>query len=713
MKINEIELVNWRQHKQLKINPTGNLIGIIGQNGSGKSNLLKGIQYGLVGEVPGLTKDRLTTWGETDGYVRLIIDDDIKIKRHTVENTVSFDSSKKHARTTTGVNAAVKEVFGLDKDLARSIFVHQAEIDSILFETPAKREQSFQRFCGMGTASNIHRQLGEIIFTKFKEPPNYDEQIESVNKNLVENSVRIVLLRAEQEQNKPALTAQEITQLKIQLTEYTGILHKVDKAITLKNEIDEFTKTIVADDSAFEDLRDKLRHWDIDKLDGEIDGAKAVLEDVKTYQAAKALYEQRQKEKDSLVMPVVSDVELHNLQVQYNSLNKRYIEAQAHITMYNGLLNVIFKTEYCPICDNVISNPLVVRTKLEKQLTEYKAVTCPTDLADRIVVIERNLDKAKSDADRADNSVINAKTRLDALEPLDVDVTKLTIEIVNMEKNRREVQNAILAMKQVEAKLTVNESLYVKKEEEWQSIQGTLLTGLAAFALTAEQLKDLKGVYDIVTNKCNELTDTIDKIIKQTTENSNREGIIGELQRSIDELQKTLKDLETKKAGLVNYAQVIKTLTSVRDWFAWNNGPRSLSVGILSDMAGDINGFLTRFDAPFSIVPNIQEGLSFNVIFHDGRSTGGKDVSADELSGGEKILLATSFRLASYAMFANKLGLLSLDEPTNYLDERNIVKFNSFLEKVKEVASCLNIQIFMATHERSTIPYFDTVIDLN
>ena len=163
---------------------------------------------------------------------------------------------------------------------------------------------------------------------------------------------------------------------------------------------------------------------------------------------------------------------------------------------------------------------------------------------------------------------------------------------------------------------------------------------------------------------------------------------------------------------MVNYSQVVKTLTNVRDYFHYTNGPRALSTGILSDMSSDINGFLDKFEAPFSVIPNTQEGLSFNCIFHDGRSTGSTDANAEDLSGGEKILLATSFRLASYCMFANKLGLLSLDEPTVYLDDRNITKFGSFLEKVKIVSNDLNLQIFIATHERSVIPYLDTVIDL-
>ena len=718
MKINEIELSNFRQHKQLKVNPTGNLIGIIGQNGSGKSNLLKGIQYGLVGEVPGLTKDRLTTWGATDGYVRLVIDGDIHIKRHTAENTATFNSSKKNARTTTSVNNAVKEVFGLDKDLARSIFVHQAEIDSILFETPAKREQSFQKFCGMGTASTIHRQLGEIIFAKFKEPPNYDEQINIAKQKLSDACVRNVAVHAEYEKNKPKLTPQEITQLKLQLTDYTAVLHNVDKAIALKQEMDELTKVIIADDKAFEDIIDKLRHFDIDSLDAEIKGAMQLLEDVKKYRTTKATYEQRLKEKNSLVTPVVGDTELHNLQVEYNGLNKRYIEAQAHAAMINDLLSAIFKVDVvdcCPICDSAIADPAAVRLKLEKKLAEYKDIKNPADLATRIATIDRNLAKAKSDAEKANNLLANAKSQLDALEPLDIDITQLSAEIVKLENTRKEVQRNILIEKQLEATLSVNETTYTKKENEWNDLQNVILSGFKRIGLSEQHLKDdaLKGIYDLLAGKCNELTENIDVLIKQANESSRLEGIIAELDTSISELQKTLKELEDKKAGLINYTQVVKTITSVRDWFHYSNGPRMLSAGILSDMSSDINEFLAKFDSPFSVVPKTDEGLSFSCIFHDGRAAGSTNASADDLSGGEKILLATSFRLASYCMFANKLGLLSLDEPTVYLDDRNINKFSSFLEKVKEVANALNLQIFMATHERSVIPYMDTVIDLS
>jgi ABC-type lipoprotein export system ATPase subunit len=64
-------------------------------------------------------------------------------------------------------------------------------------------------------------------------------------------------------------------------------------------------------------------------------------------------------------------------------------------------------------------------------------------------------------------------------------------------------------------------------------------------------------------------------------------------------------------------------------------------------------------------------------------------------------------------MFAGKLGLLSLDEPTAYLDDSNVDRFGILLTKVKEIARNMNTQVLMATHERAVIPYMDSVIDLN
>ena len=64
-------------------------------------------------------------------------------------------------------------------------------------------------------------------------------------------------------------------------------------------------------------------------------------------------------------------------------------------------------------------------------------------------------------------------------------------------------------------------------------------------------------------------------------------------------------------------------------------------------------------------------------------------------------------------MFASKLGLLSLDEPTVYLDDSNVGRFCTLLEKIKEIAKKMDVQVLIATHERSVLPFCDSVVDLD
>lgn len=105
--------------------------------------------------------------------------------------------------------------------------------------------------------------------------------------------------------------------------------------------------------------------------------------------------------------------------------------------------------------------------------------------------------------------------------------------------------------------------------------------------------------------------------------------------------------------------------------------------------------------------------MTVRVLFTDGRATPETPPTTDVLSGGEQVQLAVAFRLAIYTMFAGKLGLLSLDEPTAYLDDGNVDRFGVLLSQVRQIAKSMRVQVFMATHERSVLPHMDAVVDLD
>lgn len=715
MRIKEIELINFRQHRSTKVALSGNLIGIVGPNGSGKSNFLNGIQFGLVGEVPDVTKDKLLTWGASDGYVDLIMDNDVRIHRSVSSTSADLVNDSKRISGTTNVNNAIKALFGLDKELAKqAVFVRQAEIDSILFETPAKREQAFQKLCGMGMASTIYKRVGEVIFTRFKDPPNYDDQIAVICQKLSDEEAKLAALLKEQEDNKLPVTEQELTAMKLSLNEYVILLGNVKAAISLTQTIETASVSAGKTKSDLERIKGESAGIDLEKLRENINGARQVLADVKKYQEAKTAYEQRKADYERCGEQPVGDNELKELETKYNDLLQSYHKAQANYTMLKDIYTAIFRSggliADCPICGSLIRNPEQVKKDLEARMKEQSVTGYPKGLEADIKTKRAAVDVFQKTVTRARALFEQATSALASLEPLDIDVKLLEQEVASMEQAFTLGQKTLLSLRELETRLSINEDTIRNSTEQFNKTMESINNNQFAQECKTTSLTEL---LECIGHKHTETSTYIDAVHKLAQENSRRDGTIDVLKNVVADLKKTLEQLHEKREGVKNFTQVAKTLTGVRDWFHYSNGPRTLSTSIIKDMLANINDFLSKLEAPFSVVPQTDEGLAFRCIFHDGRTSGTSTVpEAEDLSGGEKILLATSFRLASYCMFANQLGLLSLDEPTVYLDDKNVMRFCAFLEKVKEVASALGLQIFMATHERSVIPYMDTIIDL-
>ena len=85
---------------------------------------------------------------------------------------------------------------------------------------------------------------------------------------------------------------------------------------------------------------------------------------------------------------------------------------------------------------------------------------------------------------------------------------------------------------------------------------------------------------------------------------------------------------------------------------------------------------------------------------------------AERLSGGQKIILAMAFRFAVNDMFAAKLGVLILDEPTAWLDDDNIDRIVDVLKIAGAHAKASNMQLLVITHEKELENIFDQTIKL-
>ncbi len=115
--------------------------------------------------------------------------------------------------------------------------------------------------------------------------------------------------------------------------------------------------------------------------------------------------------------------------------------------------------------------------------------------------------------------------------------------------------------------------------------------------------------------------------------------------------------------------------------------------------------YMSVWEAPFSL--ELDDTLAFTATFSDGRVLPGY-----RLSGGQRIVASTSFRLAMAATFAKQVGLLILDEPSNHLDSNNIIHLQQLLLRLKELAGSTGRQVIMVDHEESLVGFFDNVITL-
>lgn len=123
-----------------------------------------------------------------------------------------------------------------------------------------------------------------------------------------------------------------------------------------------------------------------------------------------------------------------------------------------------------------------------------------------------------------------------------------------------------------------------------------------------------------------------------------------------------------------------------------------------------INEHLAVFSSVFNIPYQVyftEEGL---MRFRDPGSATEHDFS--ELSGGQRKLVALTYRLALMRLFTRGLNLAVLDEPTAYVDEDNVEAMRDALGSLDEFARGRGMTVFVATHEPMLMPVFPRVVEV-
>lgn len=160
MKIKHLEIKNWGPHKHRAFDMSSSIVGIIGANGKGKSNLLQAIDYALTGNLNKQKQEKyIRNFGQPDGAtsasVHLVFEKDGKTGEIT--RTITATGSRRSLKwddqewtKAADVERILEEILGADKaSLAQAVFIKQGELARIIKGTPAERQTLFQKLMNL------------------------------------------------------------------------------------------------------------------------------------------------------------------------------------------------------------------------------------------------------------------------------------------------------------------------------------------------------------------------------------------------------------------------------------------------------------------------------------------------------------------------------------------------------------------------------------
>lgn len=765
MHLKRIELTNYRQHRQLDVDFSGNLIAVLGPNGCGKSNLIGAIQFALTGEQPGFTKADLTTWGEKEGSVRLFFtagprDEEFCVTRKTNGDVVLKvgDETIKQARK---VEEVLREKAGLDKDLIKQIvFVPQKGIDSILFDDPRNRELAFQRLIGIGNASKIYEALRTEI-AAFDKPQGFDEAIARSRQQLAEQESVAKKCRESVDRYDAALkTLPSKEDLEAEVDKASGMQGVVDEYMAVSQRLSDAqtlhevaVKKLSDMGAVSEDEEGKLRNEHAE-LSAELDIKRKELDECKE----SVRFLSRMKElADALTCASErygrATVELNAITGKYKTtieddksevdrLGAEQVSAESELRSLCNLVREASSDGTCPVCGAQASQEDIKKHLEEKISAAEKTARYLCKMAKearmaydgRWAEEQGAREKEKREKNAYDIAFAALQKAKDAnVEGCEIDVLTQVVsykgqtpdDLPNIQKTQVDVQNRIDAinvrMSEISKSLSAIESTKKQAKEARDNaaryaaqvdmlIQSKQASAkrLADMGIDPDSASEGADARKQAVSKARANLDAFNGILRDM---AGTKGQLEAAENTIESTKKFIDDLLDKKAAEDKIREKVDVLKRVRDGFHYRELPRIMSQNVMRDLTACVNSYLDQFNAPF-VVEAEEEGFGFRCCFIDGRTMPDPHPDASLLSGGQKVALAIAFRMAIYMTFGGELGLLSLDEPTAYLDEASIGHLGELLEKVGAVARNKGLQILMATHEKAIMPFLDTKIDL-
>jgi len=669
MLFKKLKLKNIRSYENLEIEfPAGSVL-LAGDIGAGKTSILLGLQFALLGLQPGQKGASILRQGEDEASARLeleidgenvILERSIKKSKAgaiSQESSVITIGGRQEELSTSEMKDRVVRLLNYPKEFVKksnllykfTVYTPQEEMKAIVQEKPEVRLDTLRHIFGIDRYKRI-KENAQVLLQKVKESVKIKEILASElnllkEKFTMENEKKITLVR---ETNNLEMERQKIQAQKQTIDEK---LASAQKLIEEKREIDSEVS--------------KLKVFSQGKYDLESRMKREMVLMQKQIHARVDFSEER-------LGAVTELFEKHKRNLEEKSA--RFLEITTQISVLESrkeqplkLKDQITSLENCPTCLQSVSQDHKQRIEKTKQ---FEIEEIDRELEQKIQqkqIIVNDVEKEKElirgyESDK--NQLQQDKIKAEHQRTIE---TKIKSDAFVLDRTSNEIKELKIQIEELEAK----SKTFEQSQENFNRIKD-----------------EAQGVGELVRlNEISSATKTKELEI---------------LRRRLEELSIEIKNKE-KIRGQINY------LRTLQDWIQekFITMINLTEKNVMATLRGEFSQIFSEW---FSMLVSESLSVRLDEDFTPIVTNQDYEIEYDFLSGGERTAVALAYRLALNQVLNSMLSriktkdIVILDEPTDGFASEQLDKMRDIFEQLKAE------QIILVSHEQKIEGFVDHVI---
>ena len=715
-RFNSLHVKDWCQHKERTETFVPGTNGIIGSNGRGKSNLVTALFTAVTGRVLvdtiqeniNFEADKTIIEAEfvQNGIVGTIrrafnaprIEGNPKDRKDPTSTAeLTFGDAPK-IKGASKVTAELERITGMSpRTIEDHVFISQNRMDELLFQRKSDRMRSFLTLIPSVDKAEPLRTALQNELTKFMEL--------TLTSTIEEAQMAVETIQGEINQLEGMKQQAEQVRATLDLSKAMQVITKYKETVLAESKL----ASIIQDMSVLQMTADStiMKMAMADKSlsdalhDVEIKQSTALEAQVelKSLEQSKQVFRTRktaQDELDKLMSEIEAKSPPRDMGAPWKDLGAwetRLAEVQPQVAEAGRILAGLAKGDNCPTCNRPFEGAAEQRAKATEILDKYKPTidTCK----ESITRLTKLRDAYTAETTQYANWLKIAENRLQYLTS--------TLESLPVVQEPTEDRIALLTKLVADWQQAVSYSKMAETESKnWSGIMQNTTHKINALEKTKDELEAIVATRPSADDLAK--ADLQQRQYEAT--NTNIATAEGQLKSKREELTRAeaaklrVEVMAAKAQSITEYRALI---SSVRDVLHRDKLPHEVLLTHLQQLDTLCNRYLDLFGNPFAI--SIDKEMDISCYFPNGYVCG-----SQRLSGGQKCVLSVAMRFAINELFVKDLGLLILDEPTEFMDTANIAYMGELIERIHTVGKGSGVQTIIITHAQELVSSFEHVI---